>query len=214
MTHRFALYYAPERGSTLDRLAADWLIRAGLAGEAASARRYGFHATIKAPMALKPGESADSLRLALSAFCRTQGRVPVGMIEPKIVDGFLALVPVAQLQDLTEFAGVVVQHFDRFRAPLDPGERARRLGAPLSDRQIALLDRYGYPFVLEQFQFHMTLTDRLPPARQGRLIEEARQHFAPVLAEPLWLDRLVVFLEPASGAAFVRGEDFVFKGMA
>ena len=38
--------------------------------------------------------------------------------------------------------------------------------------------------------------------------------FAPVLAEPLWLDRLVVFLEPASGAAFVRGEDFVFKGMA
>ncbi|MEQ1901215.1 MAG: DUF1045 domain-containing protein [Devosia sp.] len=214
MAHRFALYYAPEPGSTLDRLASDWLGRPELAGETVSARRYGFHATIKAPMALKRGESADGLSLALSAFCKAQGRVPVGRIEPRIIDGFLALAPVAQLQELTEFAGVVVQQFDRFRAPLDPRERERRLNAPLSDRQIALLDRYGYPYVFEQFQFHMTLTDRLLPARQSLLIEDARRHFAPALAEPLWLDRLVVFLEPASGVAFVRGEDFVFKGMS
>jgi hypothetical protein len=44
-------------------------------------------------------------------------------------------------------------------------ERNRRLAQPLTARQIGHLDRWGYPYVFEDFRFHMTLTARLPAAR-------------------------------------------------
>ncbi|MEQ1769679.1 MAG: DUF1045 domain-containing protein [Devosia sp.] len=212
MPQRFAIYYAPPRGSALDVRSANWLKRPELREATIAARRYGFHATIKAPMALKTGTDQAGLAAALATFGRENGPVMVGRIEPRIIDGFLALVPVIQPRELTDFAELVVEAFDRFRAPLDARERQRRLSAPLSDRQIKLLDTYGYPYVLEQFQFHMTLTDRLPLDRQAALLADAKVWFAPALATQLVVDRLVLFHEAEPGTVFFRGEDFVLKG--
>lgn len=212
MSQRFAIYYAPARDSEIDRLAWAWFNRPELQPLTVSARRYGFHATLKAPMALKAGRTEDELAAALKTFCRANSAVSAGRTEPRIIDGFLALVPVAQPRELTDFAAHVVEYFDRFRAPPDPAVRQRRLAAPLSDRQIALFERYGYPYVFEQFQFHMTLTDRLTPGKQAGLLAEARAAFAPGLATPLELDRLVLFREPSAGGGFVRGAEFVLEG--
>jgi hypothetical protein len=103
----------------------------------------------------------------------------------------------------------VVEDFDRFRAPLDPKDRARRLRAPLTDRQVKLLDKFGYPYVLEQFQFHMTITDRLPMAKAAQVLAEARTHFAELTTSHLLIDRLVLFHEMQPGGDFDRGEEFV-----
>ena len=84
--------------------------------------------------------------------------------------------------------------------------------APLTARQIELLDGYGYPYVLEQFQFHMTLTDRLPVEQRAPMRQRAARWFADELAQPIVLDRLVLFHEAEPGAAFRRLDDFVLKG--
>lgn len=183
-----------------------------LSGLTVSVRRYGLHATIKAPMALKMGTKQTDLVTSLKAWCAKEIPVNAGRLELRLLDGFLALVPARQPQELTDFAARVVEAFDRYRAPLDAKERSKRLSAPLTDRQSKLVDKYGYPYVLEQFQFHITLTDRLPPAMAMKVLADGRAFFADVLAMPLMIDRLVLFHEPHSGADFTRGAEFRLEG--
>ena len=213
MTERFAIYYAPAREAALAQKAAAWLTRPGLEPLTVSARRYGFHATLKAPMALAEGTDRAQLEMALSAFARQQAPVRMGEMGAHLIDdGFLALTPVMQPRRLTDFAASVVVAFEPFRAPLEPAERTRRLTAKLTPRQIELVEEYGYPYVLEQFLLHMTLTDRLAAEEQPKLQAQAAAWFADELATPMMLDRLVLFHEAEPGAAFRRLDDFVLEG--
>jgi hypothetical protein len=232
MPQRFALYYAPTTTDLLWSRAALWLGRdpAGHEIRAASisgidpeyrlaisrsARRYGFHATLKAPMTLPDGLGPGELEAALLDFGRKCRPVAIGRLVPRFIDGFLALVPEAQSQELTDFAAAVVAGFDRFRAPLTPGDRIRRLaGGTLSPRQIELLDDYGYPYVMDEFRFHMTLTDRLPENERDAVMAAAADWFAPAIEKPLVLDRIALFEEPHAGDAFVRRGDFELRAEA
>lgn len=209
MTERFAIYFAPSRDSALARRAEAWLGRPELKALTVSARKYGFHATLKAPMALRPGTGRSQLEAAVAAYARTHPGVELGRLEVRLLDGFVALVPAVHARPITDFAADIVTAFEGLRQPLDAGERARRLRAPLSDRQVQLLDKYGYPYVLEQFQFHMTLTDRLTAEQREQWAPAARAWFAAELALPVRLDRLVLFHEPEPGAAFRRLDDYV-----
>lgn len=230
MSYRIAIYFAPDATDPLWRKAAEWLGRDPLTGarccddiggiaraeieaKSASARRYGFHATIKSPMQLADGASEAELAAALRAFAGRHGPVPVGAMKLARIDGFLALVPAEQPQALTDFAAEVVKAFEPFRAPVSAADRARRnAGGRLSGRQLELLECYGYPYVLEQFQFHMTLTDRLAPADQGRFEAALLAHLGPLATAAAVLDRLVLYREAEPGAPFSRGEDFLLEG--
>ena len=229
MPERFAIYYAPAATDPLWRTAVEWLGRDALSGEvhdgpvadlkpaelgavSASPRRYGFHATIRAPMALADGKSRGELEAALERFAAATAPVAVGKLKLDLLDGFLALVPAGQPTELTAFAAEVVRHFEPFRAPLSSDDRARRTkGGHLTDRQIDLLDQYGYPYVLEQFQMHLTLTDRLPEPERERYRAAAAAHFGDLTAAEILLDRLVLFHEPEPGAPFVRLGDYVLS---
>jgi len=228
MPDRFAIYYAPPLESDIWQRASRWLGRDAAMGavppmtigglDAAtrsavtpSATRYGFHATLKAPMALAAGHSAESLNDALSRFAAETSAVSIGQLELRSLDGFLALTPVVQSADLTAFAGEVVSAFDALRAPLSAEDRARRLKAPLTPVQVEYLDRFGYPYVLDKFLFHMTLTDRLVADMQEPVMTAAAEWFAPVLGEAVVLDRLVLFHEPAAGGPFVRMADYPLR---
>lgn len=213
MTERFAIYYAPARDSALRERSEAWLAQEELQPLTMSARRYGFHATIKAPMALADGQDRAGLEMALANFARQHAPVSMGPVGAHVIGGgFLALTPIEQPQRITDFAALVVAAFEPFRAPLEPAERERRLRSPLTARQIELVDLYGYPYVLEQFELHMTLTDRLPQERQAPLQAEAAAWFKEILREPVVLDRLVLFHEAEPGAAFRRLDDFVLEG--
>ncbi|HEY4165714.1 MAG TPA: DUF1045 domain-containing protein [Reyranella sp.] len=212
MTERFAIYFAPARESLLGRAAETWLARAELAHATVSARRYGFHATLKAPMGLATGCDRAGLEARLGQFAQAHAAVALGRLAPRVLDGFIALTAEPQPQAVTDFAAEVVEEFEPYRAPLTAGERERRLAALLTPRQVELVDGYGYPYVLEEFLFHMTLTDRLADADRGRVLERAAEWFAPALAEPIALDRLVLFHEAEAGAAFRRLGDHVLGG--
>ena len=207
---RYALYYAPPPGLWAET-AAHWLGRDAVSGEArmqphpdlealtVSARRYGFHGTLKAPFALAEGVSEDDLVAAVEVFAAGIAPVTVEGLAVADLDGFLALLPTGDTTALNALAAQVVARFDRFRAPLSEAERARRQPERLSEVQRALLDTWGYPYVMDAFRFHMTLTDRLTPEQHAWVRPLAEAVFAPVLPRPFVLGALSVFGEGEDG---------------
>jgi hypothetical protein len=211
MTARYAIYFAPDRDSLLWQRAQAWLAQPDLEPLTISARRYGFHATIKAPMTL--ALDFAELDAAVEAFADEHSPVALDGIAPRLFDGFLAFTTQPQPAALTGFASAAADAFEPFRAPLSESELARRLRAPLTPRQVERVHQYGYPYVLEEFLFHMTLTDRLPEELRAPMMERATAWFRDALAAPVLLDRLVVFAEPQPGAAFERLDpDYMLRG--
>lgn len=225
MPQRFAIYYAPSTSDPLWDRSTAWLGRDPASGEffegtvagierarllnlTQSASRYGFHATLKPPMALAAGATVEDLEDALAEFARTQQPVELGRLRLADLDGFLALVPEAENAALQDFAAHVVESFEPLRAPLSPRDFAARLAKGLTPRQEELLEAYGYPYVFDEFRFHMTLTDRLAEEDREELHSAAQTWFGPVLEEPVTLDRLVLYSEAESGTLFVRHGDF------
>lgn len=207
---RYALYYAPPRGA-LAETAARWLGRDAETGATpvqpdpslgpltVSARRYGFHATLKAPFRLADGTTEEDLIAAVDVFAAGVRPCVVEGLRLASLDGFLALIPVGDTRALNAFAARVVTAFERFRAPLSESERQHRNPDRLNPRQRELLDTYGYPHVLDEFQFHMTLTDRLTPEQRAVILPLAARHFAPVIPGRFMVKDLVVFGEGEDG---------------
>jgi putative phosphonate metabolism protein len=211
---RYGVYVVPK--GALYRAGADWLGWDSETGRAApqppldglpdspaaltaSPRRYGFHGTIKPPFRLAAGTDPTALAAALRAFCATQPAVTLPALAVRRMGGFIALAPAAPCTALTDLAGRVVAALDGFRAPPTEAELARRRKSGLSPRQDALLIRWGYPYVMEDFRFHMTLTGKLP----GDAAEAARTvlaaHFAPYLSAPFIIDSLCLMGEDRGG---------------
>jgi len=182
----------------------------------AEPRRYGFHATLKAPFRFSAEANLERLSGALRRFCEHARPVPPFPLEVRPIGEFLALVPVSAPDDLALLAASAVTCFDGFRAPLSQAERERRLAAKLSARQIEHLDRWGYPYVLEDFRFHMSLTGKVP---DPILREELRAALAEGFRRdtggaPFGLDALVLFVETTAGSRFVIRERHALEGAA
>jgi len=217
---RFAIYYVPGAATALWQLGCRWLGRdpeggsvpprpvlpgltdADLAGLTVAARRYGFHATLKAPFVLAPGRDRTELERSIADYCRRRLRVQLPQLKVAALDGFLALVPSAPCDEADSLAADCVRHFDIFRAPPAPAELARRRAAGLTPRQVELLEVWGYPYVMEAFRLHLTLTDRLPADRRAALEPALTALFRDALAAPAAVDGLALFHEAAPGEAF------------
>lgn len=220
MTARYALYYAPETTSAWWRFGSSWLGRCA-AGESiagqppidgigvdmfraltAGPRRYGLHATLKPPFRLARGASLAELASALDRFCARQRSLPLPLMVAEM-DDFLALVPAARDARIGALAAACMRGLDRFRAPPAAAEIARRRNAGLSAREDELMRRWGYPYVFDRFRFHVTLTGSLQglarPAVES--LRAAATAAVQVLGrEPLQLDGICIFEEPAEGA--------------
>lgn len=208
---RYAVYFAPRAGSFADA-AAHWLGRDAVSGAAlsqpavpglhaftAEPRRYGFHGTIRAPF--RPAPGLDGAGVA-DAVARLAARLaPAQAPGLRLVDlhGFLALVPDGDDTDILHLAARVVEATDPLRAPLTATEIARRNPDRLTPRQRALLDRWGYPFVMEEFRFHLTLTGPLPPDRVADVSLAAQTHVGPCLPRPFVIEDLCLFGEDQGG---------------
>jgi hypothetical protein len=201
---RWALYFAPQ--AALGQLGQQWLsdtFEPALTWTTAP-RRYGFHATLKAPFRLAPGYALGDLKAAVAVWSQCQPPFSVRLSVQWLGD-FLALRPVTRtdIEALSGLAASAVEQLDPFRAELSASEQQRRLAAPLTVRERELLARWGYPYVFEAFRFHCTLTEPLPTAIRPRLFALAEQHFNGVLSEATPIDRVVLAEEPAPGANFV-----------
>jgi putative phosphonate metabolism protein len=217
---RYAIYYAPAPGSALDRFGAHLLGYDAYRGEdlpfpdgvtrtrpdwrdlTHDPRKYGFHATLKAPMTLADGKNEAELAAACEAFARAARPVPV--IEPIVdsISGFIAVVPAKPSAELLQFAADVTREFDSFRAPLTREGRARRNPAKLTARQRDYLDRWGYPYVMEEFRFHMTLTGRLDAERREAVVAMLRDRFSATGLTTLAIDRIALLRQDNASSRF------------
>ena len=115
------------------------------------------------------------------------------------LEGFLALIPDGDTTPLQAMAAGIVRALDGFRAPLSEAEIARRSPARLSPRQRELLAAYGYPYVMDEFRFHLTLSGRLAGPDAASLRAAAGRHFARLLPIPFRLEDICLFGEAADG---------------
>lgn len=226
MSMRSAIYVAPGPGSALEAFGCGWLGRAldgaPLAQPAVpgidparlveitrSPRHYGFHGTLKAPFALAAGRSPDALDEAVAAFACERAPFEI-TLEVGSLGGFIAFVPAAAVAALDALAADCVEAFDGFRAPLDEAEIARRRAAGLTPRQDCHLLRYGYPYVLDDFRFHMTLTERLRAPERDQVLAILADRAADICAAPLRIDAIAVFGQPSREAPFTLRRRFPF----
>ena len=212
---RFAVYYAPRQGEFAARTAA-WLgwdaasgrevaqpDLPGLPCHAAEItrdpRKYGFHGTIRAPFRLGEGVSPDDAVATVEALAARLA--PVSCVGLRMVDlhGFLALIPEDCDDELKALAAAVVEGTNHLRAPLTTEEIARRKPERLSPRQRELLDRWGYPFVMEEFQFHLTLTDKLPEDQRPQVMAALQEYLSSVLPRPFVIEDLCLLGEEMDG---------------
>lgn len=216
---RVAIYFAPPKGGRLMREANAWLGRdpdrdVDLATPAdtgiepvrlrritADPRHYGFHATLKAPFRLRKGRTLEDLRDGLVAFAKAQWRFALPLRVGELA-GFLALLPAAPCAELRALADACVRDLDGFRAPLTDAERARRRPERLSPEEVAHLDRWGYPHVMDGFRFHMTLTGRLEPDELAEVRTVLERRWAPLLEEPVPIDEIALFGQEHREAPF------------
>jgi putative phosphonate metabolism protein len=209
---RYAIYYAPQPGA-FARAAAEWLgwdpeagravehadLFPALAKFTAEPRKYGFHATLKPPFRLAPGESLESLKGATAALAANLHMVELPGLELTLLDGFLAFVPSGDTAPLNSLADQVVAAFEPFRADLSEAEIARRHPHQLTPRQRELLAQFGYPYVMEEFRFHLTLTGQLTETEAARLRPMALAHFHACLPERFAVAELCLFGEAEDG---------------
>lgn len=172
---------------------------AALDAMTAAPRRYGFHATLKPPFALAAGLTQADLERAMAEFCRGRRPVRLPPLKVAVVEDFLALVPTGPSEEVSGLAADCVRAFDDFRAPPSPEELARRRAAGLTPRQDDLLKAWGYPFVMDAFRLHLTLTDRLAGGTRAKLEPALTRLFRDALAEPAVIDGLALFHESVPG---------------
>lgn len=218
---RYAIYYTPGHLSRFERLGAGWLGRdafldcalaqppiaridpALFARLTDEPRRYGFHATLKAPFQLVEGVGEDQLVAAFAAFAEAHAAFIVHNLKVVSMKGFLAIVPDPADPVLEALAAAGVREFDRYRAPQSADELAHRRKVPLSARQDELLVKWGYPYVLDEFRFHLTLSERITDQpTMTDLKAAAEDYFAAELAQPMIFDHIGLFVEREPGGPF------------
>ena len=218
---RYAVYFSPAESHPLTKAAAHWLGRDAFTGEiwptpdvdglkpdtvhelTADPRRYAFHATLKAPFELAEDKSEAELIKAFERFAAETAAFDIPNAIVGQLGRFFAIVPDKVYPELQDFAAKVVEVFEPFRAPLSEADIARRNPEKLSAPQRANLDRWGYPYVMDEFRFHMTLTGQVPPEQAPAMAAELDRRFAEFVNRPLAIDGLALFVEPSRSAPFI-----------
>ncbi len=227
--NRYAIYFVPRKETALAEFGTTWFGNQSENGNLvkdnkisldqkhyeqviAAPRRFGFHATLKAPFALRPDCDLDDLLTATQDLARSTLPVALGGLQINPIAEFLALVPFCENRELDKLALRCVRLLDVYRAPSCEAELKKRRAVGLSEREEKMLLKWGYPYVKKTYRFHMTLTGKLKN-REVKIVE-------PVLAKlsentidrPFMIDDLCVLGDPGNGQPFRLLERFALSG--
>lgn len=222
--HRYAAYFAPAPDSAWWEAGSRWLGRCALRREllpqprvpglapgeqlrlTAAPRRYGWHATLRAPFALTSGVDLLALRTGLRTICQDLHPFDIPPLQVVQLGNFLALVPGDGdvVADIDAVARACVIGLQPYAAPPGADELARRRADGLSLEEDALLTRWGYPYVMQRFRFHLSLTGPLreTPTSAAHALRDAAMELFGALG-PCRFESVALFAQPADGADFV-----------
>jgi hypothetical protein len=231
--YRYAVYFVPNIEQHWWAQASQWLGRCAVSqqfsaqplinGLSASRfaeltehpRRYGFHATMRAPFVLAKEYHLKVLVDHVNALCQQVKPFVLPRLRVTLLEHFLALVPEREVAQIALLEEQCVTALNRYAQPLGPEELSRRRSAGLTPDEDLLLVRWGYPYVLERFRFHCSLTGSLAKAslqEVSALTQAAQQHFDHL--PHCVFDTLAIFAEPTQGADFVLLEQCPLLGAA
>jgi hypothetical protein len=219
--YRCAVYFVPNIHSAWWQAGSAWLGRCAATGQpmaqpslagispqvqwtlTAEPRRYGWHATLKAPFKIKPGENLKSVMSAMQALAQSLNAFDLPALQVSTEGGFLALRPEGDVSQINSTAAACVKELHRLAQPLSKPDLARRRQVPLTPEQDRLMLAWGYPYVLDEFEFHLSLSHKLDAMSDDMRTawqEAAQAHFAPLGV--CRFDQLALFVEPERGADF------------
>ena len=213
---RYGVYYTPPAGAFAD-FGGSWLGWDAEKGVAAvqptiegldlpqltqEPRKYGFHATLKAPFRLAQGIMLPDLTKAFGKLASELPAVVLPRLQLAKLGSFFALVPKENIILLQSLADKLVTGLDHLRAPLTAAEVARRKPERLSARQRDYLDRWGYPYVFDEFRFHMTLSGPLDLSVSDRFEQALKRRLA-VVPDPLVIDSICLMGEGEDGRFYL-----------
>lgn len=219
--YRCAVYFVPAIHSEWWQAGSHWLGRCAASGASyappdiygvtpaefqtctADPRRYGWHATLKAPFSLAAGQNLGTLRSAMRELADSLPAFEMPRLKVSTLGRFLALRPDGDTSDINATAAACVKRLHPLAQPLTEAELARRRQAPLSPEQDRSLREWGYPWVFEHFQFHLSLTgalDGVSPTVKTALFQAAQDRFESL--PTCQFAHIALFAEPHAGADF------------
>ncbi len=221
LTPRYAIYYSPDPGSPLAAFSQAWfgpdsklkspLTREYIDSITAGSRRYGFHGTLKPPFELSPTLSLDGLMETARVFARIVAPVELPPLEVAVIGKFIALTPAYESAALEKLAAACVRAFEAFRVPMTPEQITQYKQNKLTVHQEQMLKHWGYPYVMEEFRFHMSVTDRIEADdERERVMTELAKIAAPVLGKPMMVKAITVFRQIGSNEPMVPVERIPF----
>lgn len=213
---RYAIYYAPETNSKLANFGSSWLgwdaeqgrkvdhpaysdLPIPVSEITSTPHKYGFHGTLKAPFHLANGYEVAELDAAAQDLASSISTFEIPHIKLAELGRFLAIVPAKACKPLSNLAEACVRKLDGFRATPSEAYLARRRQANLTETQDAMLMRWGYPYVMSEFRFHLTLSGALNPDHIPAIKGRITQELSDTLNNPLPVKDICLFREAEDG---------------
>jgi putative phosphonate metabolism protein len=213
---RFAVYYLPCPGSPLQRFGDKWLGWSITDGEfinhlkgqipatehakiTVTPQKYGFHGTLKPPLRLKDEFGQNELINAVHHIAKMHHPFMMPGLILQVVDQFMALVPMEHSPAMHNLASALVTGLDSFRKAPTQEETTRRLSVELTSRQTELLEAWGYPYVLDEFHFHLTLTGKLEKDQILKIQNYLQEQISPMLEQPIEVKDVAVVGQMENG---------------
>lgn len=213
---RYAVYYAPSTGSALHSLGVNlfgWDAHSGVFVDPTShntlpkcvtesiekPKKYGLHGTLKPPFRFRQNVRYQNFRQTLAEAMEDHRSFTLPKFEVTILGSFCALTLVESSPALVALSATSVQAVDDFREPPDAQELERRRAVGLNETQEQNLKLWGYPYVMSEFRFHITLTGRLSPDDLSEAQQALSAYLADALDERHSINDVCIFGEAADG---------------
>lgn len=208
---RYAVYYVPPNDSELAAFGRQWLgmdietgnpvpqtVVDGIEPErlhqlTESPRLYGFHGTLKPPFYLAPRTTLNGLLSAARTFAKSVKPIEIPALELAVIGKFLALTSTVSSAELEALASECVRTLEVYRTRLTPQQMAQYRQNKLTVHQEQMLEHWGYPYVLEEFRFHISLTNRIDDDEERAKIQHTvRRLCRPLLGKTVPVSEIVV----------------------
>ncbi len=176
---RYAIYYVPSENSELDLFGKCWLGWDPYKGEETTKsdlsklpsfkkfsslvltpKQYGFHGTIKAPFKLKNEYTYNDLENKVREISKQIHSFYFDQLIIEKLGNFIGLIPTNNLK-VNAVSNKFVEELDYLRDELSESEIKKRKPHKLTSNQKQMLFKWGYPYVFDEFKFHLTLTSKL-----------------------------------------------------
>ena len=200
-----------ETGDSVEQATVKGLEAGKLKNLTAQSKFYGFHGTLKPPFRLAPNASLENLLKATKIFAAGMSPIETPTLEIAVIGKFLALSPVASSVELENIASQCVRTLEAYRKRQTDKEMAQYRQSKLTVHQEQMLDNWGHPYVLEEFRFHMTLTDRIDDDDERASIQDTlSKHIEPLLGKAIPISDITICTQPKTDTFMRVVERFPF----